>query len=67
MILGSGTSATTRPTRRQQLEEGKEYGQILPTAEVIVKNDLGKWSLGNNKADEKAAAEGRQGVRTDPP
>ena len=67
MIWESGTSATTRLTKRQQLEEGKECGQILPTAEIIMNNESERRSLGNNKAHEKAAAEGRQGVRTDPP
>ena len=35
---------------RQQLEEDNEYGQILITAEVIMKNENDKRNTGNNKA-----------------
>ena len=56
MKITRGASARTRLTKRQLLEEGKEYRQILPAAEVIVKNDFGKWNLGNNKAHKKPAA-----------
>ena len=38
------------------LEEGREYRQILPTAEVIMKNENDKPDLGNDKAHKKAAA-----------
>ena len=56
MKMTGGASATTRPTKRQQHEEGSEYRQILPTAEVIMKNENDKRSLGNNKAHKKVAA-----------
>ena len=49
------------------MEEGKECGQILLTAEVIMKNEKERRSLGDNEAHKKAAAGGRQGVQTDPP
>ena len=65
--MTSGASATRRLTTRLQLEEGNEYRQILPTAEVIMKNESDKPSLDNNKAHKKAAARGRQCVRTGPP
>ena len=67
MKVTGGASATTGLTRRQQLEAGKEYGQILPTAEAIMKNENKTWSLGSSKAHKKAAAGERQGVPTDPP
>ena len=58
MKVTGGASATRRLTKRQQLEEDNEYGQIRPTAEVIMKNEIHKRSLGNIKAHKKAAAEG---------
>ena len=67
MKMTSGTLATTRLTKRQQLEEDKECGQILLTAEVIMKNKNHRQSLGNNEAHKNAAAGGRQCVRTAAP
>ena len=49
MKMIGGASATTRLTKRQQHEEGSEYRQILPTAEVIMKNENDKPSLGNQE------------------
>ena len=60
-----GASVTTRLTKRRQVEEGSEYRQILPSVEVIMKNEKDRQSLGNNKAHKKAAAGGRQRVPTD--
>ena len=65
--IRGGSSPTTRLTKRQQLEKGSLYSQVLPTAEVIMTNENAKRSLDNNKAHQKAAAGGRQGVHTDPP
>ena len=56
MKMTSENSATRRLTKRQQLEECSEHRQILPTAEVIMKNENDRRSLGNNKAHKKAAA-----------
>ena len=67
MKITGGTSATTWLTKREQLEQGNEYRQILPTAEVIMKNENDRRSLGNNKAHKKAAAGGRQREQTDAP
>ena len=67
MTMTSGTSAATRLRRGKHVQEGKKYGQILPTAEVIMKNEDDKPSLDNNKAHKKAAAGGRQRVQTDQP
>ena len=37
MKMTSGASAITRLKRREQVKDGKQYGQILATVEVIVK------------------------------
>ena len=63
MKMTGGALTTTMLTKRQELEEGSEYRQILPAAEVTMKNENDKPSLDNNK---KAAARGRQCVRTGP-
>ena len=67
MKMTGGALTTTMLTKRQELEEGSEYRQILPTAEVAMKKENDKPSLDNNKAHKKAAARGRQCVRTGPP
>ena len=54
----TGGASASRLTKRQQLEEDKACGQILPTVEVIMKNENDRRSLGNNKAHKKAAAGG---------
>ena len=38
MKISSGASATTRLRREKQVNEGKQYGQILPTPESSMKN-----------------------------
>ena len=45
--------------KKKLLEEGKEYGQILPTAEVIMKYGNDKRSLGHNKNQKERARHGR--------
>ena len=56
MKITGGTSATTWLTKREQLEQGNEYRQILPAAEPRT-----------NKVHKKAAAGERRGMRTDLP
>ena len=49
------------------MKEAKKYGQMLATAEVIMKSEINKRSLGSNKAQKKRAAEGSKEIRTDAP
>ena len=65
MNVTDGASATTSLTKRQQLKEGIEYGQILPTAEVTMKSDE-PWRP-ETRATKRAAAGGRPGAGADPP
>ena len=60
VIMKNGTqqgSEGTRFRRRDQVQEGKQYGQILPTAEVIMKNDNDKRSLGCNTTQKGRASD----------
>ena len=43
--------------------KARSTDRSFPTAEVIMKYESGKRSLGNNKAHKKAAVGGRQRVR----
>ena len=54
--MTGGASAATRLTKRQQLEEGSEYGQILPTAEVTMEHENDRRSIDKDNANKKAAA-----------
>ena len=47
MKMTGGALTTTMLTKRQELEEGSEYRQILPAAEVTMKNETDKPSLDN--------------------
>ena len=61
-----GAASRTRLRRKEQLKEAKKYGQILPAAEVIMKNEKNKRSLAHNKTQKERAAEASKEIRTDP-
>ena len=67
MKTTSGAWPTTRLRRKEQLKEAKKYGQILPAAEVIMKNEKNKRRFAHNKTQKKRVAEEGKEIRTDSP
>ena len=67
MKTTSGASVTRGLRRREQPKEAKNYGQILPRAEIIMNNENNKRSFAYNKTQKKRAADGSKVIRTDPP
>ena len=67
MKTTSGASPATRLTNTKQDNEARTCGQILPTAKVIMKNEIDKRSLCQNKTEKERACEGRYAALTDPP
>ena len=71
MKMTSGASAATGLRRREQVKEGKQYGQTLPTAEVIMKRgnekENDKRSPCNDTTQKERASPGREAVQTDAP
>ena len=56
MKTTSGASGATRLRRGEHVQEGKQYGQILPPTEGIMKNENDKRRFGCNKSQKGRAS-----------
>ena len=61
----SGALLTTGLRRIEQPNEAKKNEQILPTAEVIMKNENKKRSFAYNRTQKKRVAEGSKDIQAD--
>ena len=66
MEMTSESSATTQLRRRERVKQGKQDGQMLPTAEVIITRENETGSRGCNKALKEMKERAGQG-KTDAP
>ena len=67
MEMISRAAVARRLRRREQVQEGKQFGQILPTAEVIMKKKNDKQSCRFDKTQKERSSPGREAVGTDAP